>query len=174
MQAHTEQSFKSRAFAAFLRELRELYVISLYLFFYFAAALLYKESLLKGHGIAYAPFGLAAIKALVIAKFVLVGQAMHLGHRSRDMALIWHLIHKVVMFVALLLALSALEDVILSLLHHRSLHEALATLAAETWQQVVASSLLGCLALAPFFGFQEIVAAMGPENFRRMLFAKRS
>jgi hypothetical protein len=174
MHAQSEQNFKSRALAALRRELREYGVVSLYLYLYFFALLMYKDSVLREHGMGYAPYGLAIIKALVIGKFVLIGQAMHVGHRSHGMALIWHLLHKVVAFVALLYALTTVEDVTLSLLHHHSLHEALAAITAQPWQQVAASSLLGCLALAPFFGFQEIVDAMGSENFRRMMFTRRS
>jgi hypothetical protein len=174
MQEHTEQTFKSRALAALRRELREYGVVSLYLYLYFFALLMYKDSVLREHGMGYAPYGLAIIKAVVIGKFVLLGQGMRVGHRSHGMALIWHLLHKVVAFVALLFVLTAIEDVILSLIHHHSLHEALGTITAEPWQQVVAMSLLGCLALTPFFGLQEIVDTMGSENFRRMMFTKRS
>lgn len=173
MHTDTETDFKSRALAALRRELRQYGVVSLYLYLYFLAALLYKESVLREHGIAYAHLGLAAVKALIIGKFVLMGEAMQLGHRSRSLALIWHLLHKVVAFVALLLVLSSIEEVAVSLLHHHSFHEALAALAGETWQQVVASSLLGCLALAPFFCLKEVADAMGTENFRRMMFARR-
>lgn len=173
MHADTEHSFKARALAALRHELKEYGVVSLYLYLYFVMLQLYKVSILKEYGIAYAPFGLAAIKALIIGKFVLVGQAVNIGHLSRGKALIWHLVHQVVMFVVFLLVLNSIEEVIVSLLHHRSLHDALAKLATESWQQVVASALLGGLALTPFFGYREIARAMGTENFRRMMFAKR-
>ncbi|HET7083907.1 MAG TPA: hypothetical protein VFI23_03995 [Rhizomicrobium sp.] len=174
MHADTVQNFKSRALAALRHELRDYVVISLYLYLYFVALILYKDSVLKEYGIGYAPWGLAVVKALVLGKFILLGESMRLGHRSRGKPLIWFVLRKVAAFVAFLFVLSYLEEVTLSLLHHHSLHDALAILSAETWQRIAAMSLLGCLALTPFFGLQEMARAMGTQNFRRMMFERRS
>jgi hypothetical protein len=39
--------------------------------------------------IEFAPFGFAAVKALVCAKFVSVGHALHIGERFKSLPLIW-------------------------------------------------------------------------------------
>ena len=174
MHTDTAQNFKSRAVAALRHELKAYAIVSLYLYLYFVALILYGDSVLQEYGIGYAPLGLAAVKALVLGKFVLVGESMQVGHRSRGRALIWHVLHKAIAFVALLIVLTCIEEVALSLLHHHSLHDAVAKLATLTWQRVVAMSLLGFLALAPFFGIQELARVMGAENFHRMMFGRRS
>jgi hypothetical protein len=55
--------------------------ISLYLYVCFGAILLYKMSVLEAHDLSYAPYGLAAAKALILGKFLLLGQAIHIGER---------------------------------------------------------------------------------------------
>ena len=174
MTVEIRQDFWTRIATALLHELKTFAAISLYLFVYFVAVMLYKASILRAEGIAFAPFWLAAVKALVLGKFVLAGKAMHLGRRSQGMAMIWHVVHEVIVFVALLFALSCLEEGILSLIHGHSLNEALSRLFQETWQQVAASCLLGSLALAPLFGIEAIAAAIGGKDFHRLVFDKRS
>ncbi len=148
--------------------------MSLYLYLYFGAIILYKTSILREQGVDFAPWGVAVLKALVIGKFVLLGESMRIGHLSRGEALIWHVLHKVVAFIILLYVLTCIEDVAVALLHGHSFREGLATVSAKPWQEVAAMSLLGALALAPFFGVQEIARTMGAENFRRLLLARRS
>lgn len=62
-------------------ELREFAVIAAYLFVCLPALAYLKASILRAHGIEFAPFGFAAVKALVRAKFVSVG---HVRHRCGD------------------------------------------------------------------------------------------
>ena len=54
-------------------ELRQFGLIAGYLYVCFGALILYKMAILRGQGIGYAPYGLAAVKALVLAKFILAG-----------------------------------------------------------------------------------------------------
>ena len=68
--------------------MKEYAGISLYFYVCFGAILLYKESVLEAHDLSYAPYGLAAAKALILGKFMLIGQAIHLGERFRHKPLI--------------------------------------------------------------------------------------
>lgn len=172
MNSGSRLTFWTKAASALRHELWSLGAISLYLYCYFAAILLYKWSILREAGIAYAPFGIAIVKALVLGKFIVIGNAMHLGDRSRRLAMIWHVLHKIIVFVALLFLLSSLEEGIVSLIHGHSFHEAVSRFAAETWQQVAAACLLGFLALAPLFGIEAVVDALGVQNFRRLVFGR--
>jgi hypothetical protein len=91
-------------------ELREFVVIAAYLFVCFTALAYLKASILRAHGtIEFAPFGFAAIKALVCAKFVSVGHVLHIGERYKSLPLVWPTLYKSVTFLALLLALMPLR-----------------------------------------------------------------
>jgi len=51
-------------------ELIEFVVIAAYLCVCFTAIFYFKATILKDQGIAFAPFGFAAVKALICAKFI--------------------------------------------------------------------------------------------------------
>ena len=65
-------------------ELREFIILTAYLYVCFAAVLYFKAAVLRALGIAYAPLGLAIIKAAICAKFMLMGRVFHLGDRFKS------------------------------------------------------------------------------------------
>jgi hypothetical protein len=71
------------------RELKEFLTIAAYFYVCFTALAYLKAAILQAQGIAFAPFGFAAVKVLICAKFMSIGHAMHLGERYRKQALIW-------------------------------------------------------------------------------------
>jgi len=151
-------------------ELTEYAAISLYLYICFGAILLYKAAVLQGHGIVYAPYGLAAVKALILAKFMLIGQATKMGERYSHKPLIYPILHKSLAFLALLVVLSVIEEVVAGALHHRSVAESLSGIAGGTWFQIITTSLLLWLILLPYFAFRQIGERLGAGTLRWMLF----
>ena len=104
------------------------------------AALVYlKAAILHAHDIPFATFGFAAAKALICAKFMLVGRALHLGERFNALPLIWPTLYKSFVFLVLLLILNALEEVIVGLIHHRAAMDSLAEFGGGTLDQLIAS-----------------------------------
>ena len=154
------------------RELKEYAVISLYLYICFAVILLYKTAVLQAHGVVYAPYGLAAIKALILAKFMLVGQATKLGERYREKPLIFPILHKSLIFLVLLVMLSVIEEVVAGALRGRSVATSLSEFAGGTWLQILAETLLLLLILLPYFAFRQIGEYLGTGSLRRMLFVE--
>ena len=138
-------------------ELREFAIVSLYLFVCFTALAYLKFAILKAQGIPFAPFGLAAAKALICAKFVLVGRMLHVGERYKTRPLIWPTLYKSLSFLALLLVLNAIEEVVLGLVHHQSVTESLTRLGGGTVEQLAATSIVVFLVLVPFFASARLV-----------------
>ena len=60
-------------------DLREFVILALYLYVCLSAIILYKMSIVGGTGDGFWPFGLPALKALLLAKFIMLGHAIHLG-----------------------------------------------------------------------------------------------
>ena len=56
-------------------ELHKYLAVSGYLYVCFVAIVLFKMAVLRDAGVAYLPLGLAAAKALILGKFVLIGEA---------------------------------------------------------------------------------------------------
>src|ERR1700691_378696 len=109
-----KQHLKERA----ADELKEFLVVTVYLYICFAAIIYLRAAILHAHGVAYAPFGIAIAKALICAKFVLVGRMVHLGERFKHRPLIWPTLYKSFVFLVFLLILNALEEVLVGFIHH--------------------------------------------------------
>jgi hypothetical protein len=154
-------------------ELTELVIITVYLFVCFAALAYLKAAILHAHGIAFAPFGFAAVKAVICAKFVLIGRALHLGERFKALPLIWPTLHRSLVFLLLLVVLNALEEVVVGYLHHRNVSDSLAEFGGGTLDQLMATSVVMLLILIPFFAFRSLGEAVGERNLVRVFFRPR-
>ena len=154
-------------------ELKEFLVIAVYLYVCFTALAYLKAAILEAHGIAFAPFGFATVKALICAKFISVGHALHLGERYRKQALIWPTLHKSIAFLALLFVLNVLEEVIVGYLHHRPIAASLAEIGGGTLHQLIATSIIMLLILIPFFAFRSLGEVVGEGILLRLFFEPR-
>jgi hypothetical protein len=129
---------------------------------------------LKAHGISFAPFGFAVSKALICAKFVSMGHIVHLGERRfKSLPLIWPTLYKSFCFLALLLILNAIEEVVVGLIHHRAISDSMADFGGGTLDQLIASSFIGFLILVPFFAFRTLGEAVGERNLVQVFFNRR-
>jgi hypothetical protein len=154
-------------------ELKEFAVVAIYLYVCFAALLYLKASILRAHDIEFAPFGLAAAKALICAKFVSLGHMVHVGERFKSRPLIWPTLYKSIAFLALLLVLNAIEEVLVGLLHHRAVVDSLAQIGGGTLDQLIATSVIGLLILIPFFAFRALGEVLGERNLVRLFLQPR-
>ena len=91
-------------------EFTQLLQIALYLYVCLGALLLYTASIAGVQTIAFAHFGYAAVKALVLAKFVLLGHWLHLGERGRRRLMIVSVLYQALALWGLLIVLSVLEQ----------------------------------------------------------------
>jgi hypothetical protein len=104
----------------------------------FTAVACLKAAILKAHGISFAPFVFAAVKALICAKFVSMGQIFHLGERFKSLPLIWPTIYKSLCFLSMLIVLNALEEVFVGFLHGRTIVDSMADFGGGTMDQLIA------------------------------------
>ena len=162
-------SFGSRARA----ELKEFLIIAVYLYVCFTALAYLKAAILEAHGIAFAPFGFATVKALICAKFISIGHAVHLGERHKTQALIWPTLRKSIVFLALLLVLNVIEEVAVGYIHHRPIADALAEIGGGTLHQIIATSIIMLLILIPFFAFRSLGEVVGEGTLFRLFFEAR-
>jgi hypothetical protein len=154
-------------------ELREFTVIAIYLFICFAALTNMKAAILHAQGVAFSPYGPAAIKALLLAKFISVGNALKLGRKFKNQGLIWLTLYKSLVFFALLLSLDALEEITVGLIHHRSIGQSILAIAGGTLDELVAASFVMLLILVPFFAFRTLGEVVGEDKLVRVFLHAR-
>lgn len=152
-------------------ELKEFIVIAGYLYVCFTAILYLKASILRAHGIEFAPFGFAFVKALICAKFVSVGHVFGVGERFKALPLIWPTLYKSFAFLILLLALNALEEIVAGLIRHRHVADSLAEFGGGTLDQLIATSIVMLLILVPFFAFRSLGELVGERNLVKAFFS---
>lgn len=101
-------------------ELKIFAFIFVHLYLTLGMIVMMKAAVLHTHGIEFSPWGISAIKAAILAKFMLLGHALKLAEHSNDAPLIWPILHGAATFLVLLVVLTIFEEVIIGALHGRS------------------------------------------------------
>jgi hypothetical protein len=148
----SETSLKERA----REELRNYAVVAAYLYVCFAAILFYKMALMREEGVAFLPHGLAAIKALILGKFILIGEAVGVGKHVQSRSLASAIAIRTGLYFVLLVVLSAVEELIIGKVHGHSLAETIAEFREHTGLEMLATSILMLLILIPLIAFKEL------------------
>jgi hypothetical protein len=168
-EAAAKPSIRSKA----IDELKEFAVLTIYLYISFTALLFLKAAILQAQGVPFAPFELALVKALICAKFMSIGHALRMGERFKDRALIWPTVYRSLVFVVLLLVLNVLEEIVVGLIHHRTVLESISDIAGGTIEQLIATTVVMLLILVPLFAFRTLGEAVGERNLVRVFFYPR-
>jgi hypothetical protein len=156
-----------------IHEFKELAILTVYLYITLGAVILMKTAVLHTHGIDSVPWGLAIVKALLLAKFILVGQAMKIGERHATGPLIWPTLHMVFAFLVLLVVLTTIEEVLVGLLHGQSIAASLSDLFGSRLAETGAGILIVLLVLIPYFAWRVLSEALGEGRLARMFFVDR-
>lgn len=154
------------------QELHEFVVLSIYLWICFGAVVFHKYAILHAEGVAYLPLGFAAIKAVVSAKFLMLGRILGLTRGRPGERLILAIARKTLYLVVLLLVLTVIEEVVVALIHGRPLSAAYGELGG-TALQAAAGIFLILLILIPYVGFRSLGEVMGEDALHRLLVERR-
>jgi hypothetical protein len=168
-EAITKAPLHKRAF----REAREFVFLTAYLYITLGAVIVMKTAVLQSYGIASFYWGVAIIKALLLAKFILLGRAMKIGERFKDRALIWPTLNKSLAFLVLLVVLTVIEEAVVGLIHHRSIASALGDLFGAQLEVTAAGILIIWLALIPYCAFSVLDEALGEGRLAKMFLVAR-
>jgi hypothetical protein len=170
----TETSTKAPLHQRAMHELKELAIISAYLYITLGAVILMKTAVLRTEaGVELLPWGSAIVKAVVLGKFVLLGDMVHLGGRNTTRALIWPTLRRAFSFLVLLIVLTIIEEVIVGLIHHRPIADSFGDLFGTRLEETLAGYLIMLLVLIPFFAFRVLSEALGEGRLERMFFVDR-
>jgi hypothetical protein len=151
-------------------ELFEFLYLFVYLYLTIGALYILKAAVLHDQGIEFAPWGIAIIKAAVLAKFILLGNIADFSKRFSSRPLIWPTIYKALSLLVVLVILTIVEEVAVGLFHHRSAAESIAQLTGERLAESVASILILLLVLVPYCAWVVLSEALGEGRLARMFF----
>jgi hypothetical protein len=156
-----------------MHELKELVLISVYLYVALGAVLLMKTAVLHTQGIEFTPWGVAIVKAVVLAKFMLIGEAMKIGERTTIGPLIWPTLRKAFALLVLLIVMTIIEEIVVGLFHHQSITASLGELFGRRLEETIAGYVIMLLVLIPYCAFRVLDVALGEGRLARMFFVER-
>jgi hypothetical protein len=125
-------------------------------------------------GVDFAVWGIAGVKALLLAKFMLLGRALQLGRRFRDRPLVWPTLYHALMFLILLLVLTTMEEIVVGSIRHRPLADSLARAVGHTVFEGIAVCLILFLILVPYSAFVCLADVLGERDTFRLFFVDGS
>jgi hypothetical protein len=169
----TETNAKATLRQRGIHELKEFAILAVYLYITIGAVIMMKTAVLHTEGIDFAPWGIAVVKAMLLAKFMLVGRAMKIGERDTTSPLIWPTLHRAFAFLVLLIILTIIEEAVVGLFHHRSIAASLGELAGVRLEETLAGYLIMLLVLIPYFAFRVLGEALGEGRLAKMFFVER-
>jgi len=164
-----DQSLKKKL----IHEMKEVFAISAYLAFFFGAVATYRLMLPEPPVSALATYGFALIKALVLAKVIVLGRMISVTRLFDDRPLIVPTFYKAALFCVFALAFEALEHLAGGLIHGRHAEEVLREVVAGHGRVILARTLVVFAAFVPFFAFAEASRVLGGDRLRQM-FLRRS
>jgi hypothetical protein len=156
-----------------IAETQKLVLYSVYLMLVFVAFANYRRLVLAGYGISYFHYGYAIVEALVVAKIVLIGEALNLGEKYSDRPLIVPTLIKSVLFGMLAAAFAILEHLVAGAIHGEGLSEIWADIISKGTYEILARGLVMVVAFIPFFALWELDRALGDVRFYDLFFKPR-
>lgn len=163
------RGFKERA----IEELRVFWIITFYLFLLIGTFMIYRRLLLAEFGLTYLNYGFALIEALIIAKVIVIGNALKLGKRFEDHMLIVSVIYKSVFYGGLVFLLGVVEHVVNGLIHKKDFASILQSMDEHGIYELLARTLMMFGAFIPFFAFWEVGRVIGLKKLSAMFFSRR-
>lgn len=165
MSESAKPSVKDRA----KEEFRKYAFVSVYLWICFASISLYKAAILESEGISWAPLGFAVVQALVIGKFILIGDALKAGQKTMEHPLLHRVAWRTLMMLLVLIVFKVLEEAVVALIHGTPIASLIVEITARPIWVTFAPVLLMLLILVPMITTAEIQRTVGAERFRKVL-----
>ena len=154
------------------REMQEYLIIAAYLAAFFVSFTTYRRLVLAEYHVSYFNYGWALMEAMILAKVILIGQALHVGERFHDRPLIVATLWQTFVFSLLVAAFVVAEHVVTALLHHRPVADEFRFTGGQGYE-ILARIQLMLVAFIPFFAFRQISRVLGEGKLLDLFFRKR-
>jgi len=157
-----------------VEELRNFWVIFIYLAFLFSAFITYRRLVLHEVGVSYLHYGFAVIEAAIVGKVILLGQALGLGKRAEAHgALIVTVLLKAIVYAIFVGLFTVLEHLVEGLIHKESWESIAHGLASVGRDEFLARALMVFVTFVPFFALYEACRVSGQTDLYALFFEKR-
>jgi len=143
-----------------------------YLTILFAVFTSYRRLILANYDISYSNWGISLIKAMVLAKVIMVGSVFKFGRSLESKPLIFLTIINSIVFTLWVALFAVVESAIRGFLHGKGLAGALDHLLSEGVEEFYSKCLVVFVAFIPFFAFKELSRVFGKGKIWGLFFRK--
>ena len=165
----TKGNLKEKIF----HEMAEYWINVAYLSLAFAAFTQYRRLLLAAYDIAYTNYWVAWINALILAKVIMIGDAVRLGRGLGHKPLIVPTLYRTVVFTLFVGVFNVLEHAIKGLWKGTGFMGGVADFFGKGSHELLAGCLVVFVAFIPFFAFRELGRVYGKDELRALFFLRR-
>jgi hypothetical protein len=104
---------------------------------------------------------------------MLIARALHVGDGYEKRALIVPTLIRSTAFLVIVTILTVIEEVVLGVIHHRSVWDGLGEIGGGTYHQLIATTVLLFLIFVPYFAFRSLGEVVGEHTLLRLYFEPR-
>jgi hypothetical protein len=158
----------------FLREFTEYWANVLYMALVFSAIIFYRRLVLAHYEIYLDDYFSGVIKALVIAKVVMIGAFLRISRKFEHKPLIYPVLYKAALFTIWVMFFDIAEIYIGSFIHNLSFTDSYFELETHVSKVWLGGALLIFFSFIPFFAFKELMRVLGKEKVRELFLQKRT
>jgi hypothetical protein len=154
-------------------ELRAYLIITLFFAVILGVFNIYRRQILGEAGVSYSNYGISLIEALILAKIVLIGDAMNLkliggaGRSIFELAVL-----RSILFALLVWLFTILERVVEGLIRRMDWAEIAHSLVQHGLHEMAARVIMMFAAFLPFFALWELRLRLGPRRFFDLWFSR--
>src|SRR5215813_4833970 len=157
-----------------VHELIEYWINFGYLAFFLVAFAWYRRFILAEYQVQYTNYWFPLIEAAVLAKVIMIGDFLRLGHALEQKALILSTLFRTVMFSVWVAIFNVLEETVRGLLHGNGLTGGLEEIASRGWNELLSRCVVIFVAFIPFFAFKELERVLGQDKLRGLFYQSQA
>jgi hypothetical protein len=152
-----------------LDELRNFSITVIYIWVLLSVFTLHREIILANYHINYSmKFGFAFVNAVILAKFMWLGEILHAGKKASGKALLYSMLWNSALFAVILLVCHLLEEALVKVWHGQSFAASFSETVADP-RSIFATMLLMFVVLIPFFFAKGLIEILGKDEIKRLL-----
>ena len=151
-------------------EFRKFLIMFAYLWAVFALFLLNEAVILRKTDINFLAQGFALINAAVLAKVMMLADALKMGRRFDHLPMIYPIAYKSALFAVVFIVFHGIEEIVVAMIASKPVAASIPAIGGGTWMGVALIWAILASSLLPFFALREIAALMGEGRLWALMF----
>jgi hypothetical protein len=156
--------------AILVHEMFEYFFNFAFLAVFLVAFAWYRRLILAAYRIHYLDYWAPLIEAAILAKVIMIGDALRIGRSFQNRPLAIITLYRTVVFSVLVVLFSFAEHIVGAMIHGKTAGDGVGEIANKGIDEVLAWCVLILAAFLPFFAMKEVERVFGAEKVRGVFF----